>query len=585
MNNRRLIRFFVITTAVFIIFLSFFLPANAQQYDTLDKLEGYHRYNLYTYFLHINEHKPSEIEKIGRWVKQNGDETEKKIYESFLEMPKYDSLPNSEEKKIEALAKYIDWGKKNNNHYFLAGYYYYISDLYRKTGQYNKSVENSLYSLDELKKDPSGMYFEQGWMLYIIGLDFYRYKDYEKAQELSISAFRFHDKPTNPNSEWFVKGCSNLAAVACLKNGNFTLAKNWVDSTLYYSGIQKDTTWIGIATGNLGNIQYLQKKYAAAIPYFERAIPLCRKSNITWDNVAAFGASLADCYLHTGNKAAVPALLKEVEEANKKHYEYIPVNFLEYFKVAAAYYREEGNAAITLRLTDSINLYQKKIDDEFSVLKKTQAEARLAYRNKELENLVLKEAEKKDRLLRYGLITALLMLIVISILFVKRQKLRHQLKKEKLEKEMLIAEEELTLALTEIKDFTYHILEKNKLIESYADEIEKLKKKNATITDEQLVSLQALRNATVLTDAEWVSFKTLFEKVHPGYLQRLKSNAANLTPAETRYLVFTKLDITSKEMASMLGVGSEAIRNIRFRLKKKLNLEDSREIEEWLKEL
>jgi DNA-binding CsgD family transcriptional regulator len=71
----------------------------------------------------------------------------------------------------------------------------------------------------------------------------------------------------------------------------------------------------------------------------------------------------------------------------------------------------------------------------------------------------------------------------------------------------------------------------------------------------------------------------MFEKMQPGHLQRLKKGYPDLTPAETKYLVFTKINMTPKEMAAMLGVGAEAVRNIRFRLKKKLNLDDGNEIE------
>ncbi len=177
------------------------------------------------------------------------------------------------------------------------------------------------------------------------------------------------------------------------------------------------------------------------------------------------------------------------------------------------------------------------------------------------------------------------MLSIIGFLIFKRHKLKSQLHNEILENEKLKAEEQLHLALAEIKDFTYHIVEKNKLIQSYSEEIDKLKLKNTTITEDQLVSLEALRSTTVLTDQEWTSFKANFEKVHPGYLQRLKTNYPDLTPAETRYLVFTKLAINSKEMAAMMGVSAEAIRNIRFRLKKKLNFSDSDELDKIANEI
>jgi DNA-binding CsgD family transcriptional regulator len=58
-----------------------------------------------------------------------------------------------------------------------------------------------------------------------------------------------------------------------------------------------------------------------------------------------------------------------------------------------------------------------------------------------------------------------------------------------------------------------------------------------------------------------------------------------LTPAETRYILLSKLNLSTREMASMLGVSIENIRNLRFRVKKKMNIEDGGEMEEKLKEI
>jgi tetratricopeptide (TPR) repeat protein len=465
----------------------------------------------------------------------------------------------------------------------LAGLYYFKCDRYKKLKLYNKSIENSLYFVDELKKDPEGEYFEQSWPLYYMGLDFYYYKDYSKALELALAAYK-HNNKNNPNTSWFVKGCSDLIAMSYLKNGKFDSAKNWLDTTLHYANLHNDTAWIGIATGNLGSIYYLQQQYSKAIPYYEKAILYCKKYYL-WDNVAPFCTNLADCYMQTGNDEAVPALLKEADYANRNNNLPGPNNAASTFKIISVWYRSLGNAILALQYADSSNFYQKKLDDEYSIIAKMQAEANLAYRNKELENVILKQEEKKGKLIRYGLIGALFMVASISILLYKRQKLQHQLKKEKLEHEKLIAEEELHIAMVEIKDFTQNIREKNELIENFAEEINNLKLQNNTITDTQVSFIEDLKQSTILTDGDWARFKQIFEKVHPGFLTRLKTKYPDLTPAETRYLLFTKLGLLPKEMMSVLGVSAEAIRNVRFRIKKKLSPDDKKEIEDFLKEV
>jgi tetratricopeptide (TPR) repeat protein len=203
-----------------------------------------------------------------------------------------------------------------------------------------------------------------------------------------------------------------------LKNGKFDSAKNWLYTTLHYANLYNDTAWIGIATGNIGSVYYSQKQYSKAIPYYEKAIPYCKKYYL-WDNVAPFCTNLADCYMQTGNNEAVPALLKEADYANRNNNLPGPSNFAASFKITSAWYRSQGNAALALQYADSANIYQQKLDDEYSIITKMQAEAKLAYRNKELENIVLKQEEKKGKLIRYGLIGALWLLSVFDYTNVK----------------------------------------------------------------------------------------------------------------------------------------------------------------------
>ena len=90
------------------------------------------------------------------------------------------------------------------------------------------------------------------------------------------------------------------------------------------------------------------------------------------------------------------------------------------------------------------------------------------------------------------------------------------------------------------------------------------------------------KKSTILTDDEWEYFRQLFEKVHAGYLQRLKEKFPGLTPAETRFMALSKLNLSSKEMAGTLGVGTDAIRQYRSRLRKKLNLTEEDNLQELI---
>ena len=54
---------------------------------------------------------------------------------------------------------------------------------------------------------------------------------------------------------------------------------------------------------------------------------------------------------------------------------------------------------------------------------------------------------------------------------------------------------------------------------------------------------------------------------------------SGLSPAEMRLLILTKLNLSTREMVHLPGISIDAIRKSRYRLRKKLNLEEESSIE------
>ena len=72
----------------------------------------------------------------------------------------------------------------------------------------------------------------------------------------------------------------------------------------------------------------------------------------------------------------------------------------------------------------------------------------------------------------------------------------------------------------------------------------------------------------------------MFDKVHPNFSNNLKEKYPTITQAELRYLMFSKLQLSNKEMAASLGISLEGVRNLKFRVKQKLK----EDFEDFLKD-
>jgi DNA-binding CsgD family transcriptional regulator len=76
----------------------------------------------------------------------------------------------------------------------------------------------------------------------------------------------------------------------------------------------------------------------------------------------------------------------------------------------------------------------------------------------------------------------------------------------------------------------------------------------------------------LLTEDDWSQFRVIFDKVHPGFFNRLREQFYDLTPAETRLMALTHLNLGTREIASMLGVSDQTVYKTRQRLRAKIGM-------------
>ena len=135
-------------------------------------------------------------------------------------------------------------------------------------------------------------------------------------------------------------------------------------------------------------------------------------------------------------------------------------------------------------------------------------------------------------------------------------------------------------AKTELKMFTQNIVEKTLLIEKLEQQV-KAHEYNA---DEHQI-IEELSNQTILTEDDWLKFKMLFEKTHPGFFTKLKEQVSEITQAEQRMAALTRLHLTTKQMAAVLGISANSVIKAKQRLRQRFNFETDLHVEELLTKL
>jgi hypothetical protein len=126
--------------------------------------------------------------------------------------------------------------------------------------------------------------------------------------------------------------------------------------------------------------------------------------------------------------------------------------------------------------------------------------------------------------------------------------------------------------------------EKSEFIIKLSDEIESLKKR-LTSDHEQVQNFSKVLNSTILTDDDWEKFKLTFEEVYPNFFASLRYRFPDVTASEQRLSALIKMNLSLREAASTLGISAESVKKSRYRLKKKIALEEDDSLEDFIRTL
>ena len=140
-----------------------------------------------------------------------------------------------------------------------------------------------------------------------------------------------------------------------------------------------------------------------------------------------------------------------------------------------------------------------------------------------------------------------------------------------------MAETESTAAKEQLELFTQNLIEKTNLIEQLQQQVNR-----RTLTVEQQDLISGISNLTILTEADWEKFKTIFEKIYPGFFIHLKEKVHDITLAEQRMAALTRLQLSINQIASILGISPNSVYKTKQRLRQRLHLDPEKSIEEIL---
>jgi tetratricopeptide (TPR) repeat protein len=405
----------------------------------------------------------------------------------------------------------------------------------------------------------------------------YKVREYNSSIKYARKAADAWKNSKNEGKQTYRVSCLNTVALGYHRQDKYDSALFYYNQALGLAKQAGSSVWIGIVTGNMAQIYYAQKQYNIAYPIFMNDYRTS-KDSAYYDNASNSLQWAARTNLALGNKAAA---LTQVREAFALSRLWNDAGYLRnIYYTATQIFREMGNYDSAFYYN---NLYSSLNDSLERVVSRSTTDIAKARLNDEASRYSIQtlNREKKTQLVLRNMIILGIVLLLISVLLIfNRKSLKTKMKMEKMEQEKLLMEQEVASAKDQLKMFTENVIEKTNLIERLEMQV-----KGKEVTSEEHSIMSELAQKTILTEQDWYKFKSLFEKIYPGFFIKLKNKFPDVTLAEQRMAALTRLHLTTRQIASMLGISPDSVHKSRQRLRQRFQVGPETNLEELVANL
>lgn len=145
---------------------------------------------------------------------------------------------------------------------------------------------------------------------------------------------------------------------------------------------------------------------------------------------------------------------------------------------------------------------------------------------------------------------------------------------------------ELASKSRELANSAMTLVYKNELLQKLSDEIMKLTDENGkNLSQDQTRRIQKVINEGLNDERDWNLFENSFNEAHENFFKKLKIKHPDLVPNDLKLCAFLHMNMSSKEMSSLLNISLRGVEIRRYRLRKKLEVPHDKNLTEFLMEL
>lgn len=527
---------------------------------------------------------------------------------TFYYQGKYNKALASFDKALTMLSVY--W-KDHPNHPDIGVFNYAKllnnkATIYTKQGYYDSAIVFFKESLEYRQNYNAGPKYIAPVLLNI-GAVCYKNGNYPLANEYFYNAL---EKYIEIHDSVRIASCYGNLGMVSKKTDNISNAIEYYEKALDIKHKVSDSRGSIITLNNLAALYLQTNDLEKAKEYLTKALKLNSEARYK-SSLAVSYQNLANYYYQTNNPSkAIETGTKSLEIMKEKGQR---ADIEEVYLILAKAYEKQRKFETSLKY---FKLYKSVHDSIFNAesranynklqlqLETTQKERKIEALKKEQEKQILQNKilnNEKQNYIATIIIIGFMVIIIGFVVLMKRKKDK-QIQRQKdivnlKEKELSAAEldksklkeEELQQAILykskQLSTHALHMMQKNSMLHEIQTDIKELSKTASIDEKPNYKRINQLINQSLRSHKDWDVFKLYFEDINRDFYSRLKEINPDLTTNDHRLCALIKLNMNSKEMASVLNVAPNSIKSSRYRLKKKLGLDIEADLEEFIRGL
>ncbi|WP_254448793.1 tetratricopeptide repeat protein [Spirosoma rhododendri] len=373
------------------------------------------------------------------------------------------------------------------------------------------------------------------------------------------------------------------------KEGDLPTALHYQHRALAQHRGTRQPASLAVIYENLGSIYEDQARYDSARFYYQSALRLLPSA----DRSGQIGLinNLGDIYRKTGQYTpALQQYRQSVRQARQLNDKY---------QLNGAY-RDMGKTFQLLAQHDSAYHYFEASHDLTDTLYAIETNRQIALmqtlhdvERKDNQIAQLHDRERLNVLITGGTIAGLLLTGGLALVIISRQRLKirteaarsqqatqiYQTQRDLMEAELTnkqLSEENLRYQLQlkgqQLTSHTLHLIQKNQVLDDLRADLNTLLSDDKRDQRRQLKQVVQKIGQSFSHDKNWDDFRATFDQVHPRFMADLLRQHPDLTSAELRLAALLRMNMTSADTATLLGISADSLRVSRYRLRKKLEL-------------